>query len=729
MASNFVCLGIIYCSPSHITSQTEEKLLRNPKTHWASLRPNQQDVSVHIPTHNIPVGYIPPPLKSLILLHLKSPTQFGPLGDYKNTSIPVGTLCVESILRVQLQSIPRIELALTFFSPEKSIAHILNQFLEIEIFPKTPRNYQPHEHLGCQLANLPQELTISQAVDHNYRDPQLLNIPSGCDLSPIYPSPHIIKSQLLQHQAQGLAFMIDRESPYSISGKALWTQTTINGTCVWKHKVSGIEIELSQTSNVPETPRGSILADDMGLGKSLQAICLVACSLKEAQLFSTQTSNLPNSSLPFHGTLLYHGPQRHTISEKQMEAANILITSYEIVRSDFNEYNKNFSLPKRSWLFGRIWFRVILDEAHSIRTTESKTQMAIQALKKERSLCLTGTPLQNSLHDIMALLNFLCCNLKTPHNNWPKILKPHLQQGNINQLQLILRHVMLRRTKKLSLTNFPDITHHKIKSPLNLPAQRYYDIQFIKFMKDFGNINPSIQPNRERSFFSYLHSLQGICDHPLLADPTLSIIKDGQLSPNPTEQPDTQFAGKSSQTITHCIPYEVCCQSNKIQKLLKMVHPESPLMANSTKAVVFSTWTRFLDLIGIALEQHQISFLRLDGSLNSKMQDRCLENFKQSTNTCLLLASLQTAGVGLNITHASVAFIMEPHWNPTAEAQAFDRLHRIGQTKPVQVFHFITPDTIEERILQVQERKKQLIESTILTTTDWRELLEAILSS
>ncbi|KAA1083307.1 hypothetical protein PGTUg99_026271 [Puccinia graminis f. sp. tritici] len=140
--------------------------------------------------------------------------------------------------------------------------------------------------------------------------------------------------------------------------------------------------------------------------------------------------------------LKYHGPQRHMISNTSMESANTIITSYEIVRAEFNQIQSSGS-SGNSLIFSRFWFRVVLDEAHIIRTTESKTQNSIHAIKAERRLCLTGTPMQNSLHDLMALLNFICSNLKTPSNQWPEILKPYLQHGNSKPLQLILRHVML----------------------------------------------------------------------------------------------------------------------------------------------------------------------------------------------------------------------------------------------------------------------------------------------
>ena len=123
----------------------------------------------------------------------------------------------------------------------------------------------------------------------------------------------------------------------------------------------------------------------------------------------------------------------------------------------------------------------------SIRTSESKTQVAIQAIQAERRIFLTGNPLQNSIHDLMALLDFICSGLKTPSNRWSELLKSHIQHGNIKSLQLVLRHVMLRRVKKFSLPDLPPITHHQVKCQLNIPSQAYYNHHFSKFLTNFDN--------------------------------------------------------------------------------------------------------------------------------------------------------------------------------------------------------------------------------------------------
>ena len=127
----------------------------------------------------------------------------------------------------------------------------------------------------------------------------------------------------------------------------------------------------------------------------------------------------------------------------------------------------------------------------------------------------------------MALFNFICSDLKTPYNNWAEILKPYLQCGNVKPLQLILRHVMLRRLKRTALENLPGITHHILQVPLTSTTQKYYDTHFHNFLNSFKDKKP-VGQQKEKTFFAHLQNLRGICDHPLLADPYLNFSDDGE---------------------------------------------------------------------------------------------------------------------------------------------------------------------------------------------------------
>ena len=168
----------------------------------------------------------------------------------------------------------------------------------------------------------------------------------------------------------------------------------------------------------------------------------------------------------------------------------------------------------------------------------------------------------------MALLKFICCNLKKSYNDWPAILKPHLQCGNITKLQLVLRHVMLRRIKKLALTNLPQITHHIFSIPLTSSSQKYYDECFTVFLNSLKSTKSS-EKRTEKGFFAHLQNLRGVCDHPLLADPLLNLGGNGEFKSQ--QVPNQNTSNESNVTINHQVSYKVCCQSHKIMKICEMI--------------------------------------------------------------------------------------------------------------------------------------------------------------
>jgi SNF2 family DNA or RNA helicase len=151
----------------------------------------------------------------------------------------------------------------------------------------------------------------------------------------------------------------------------------------------------------------------------------------------------------------------------------------------------------------------------------------------------------------MALLDFICSSLKTPHNRWSELLKSHLQHGNIKSLQLVLRHVMLRRFKKLALPDLPSITHHQVQCQLNIPSQDYYNHHFSKFLTNFDNPKTKGRIIKENNFFSQLQSLRGICDHPLLANPNMTLTEEGNFSSDSVFQNQLPSSNKNYQRIEH----------------------------------------------------------------------------------------------------------------------------------------------------------------------------------
>jgi SNF2 family DNA or RNA helicase len=155
---------------------------------------------------------------------------------------------------------------------------------------------------------------------------------------------------------------------------------------------------------------------------------------------------------------------------------------------------------------------------------------------------------------------------------------------------------MLQHVKKLALPDLPPITHHQVKCQLNNPSQAYYNHHFSKFLTNFDNPKTKGRIIKENNFFSQLQSLRGICDHPLLANPNMTLTEEGNFNSDSVSQNQPPSSNKNYHRIEHKVSYEVCCQSRKIVQLCQMVTPGSPLMAEHNKAVIFSIWERFLDL-------------------------------------------------------------------------------------------------------------------------------------
>ncbi|MBW0557837.1 hypothetical protein O181_097552 [Austropuccinia psidii MF-1] len=153
-----------------------------------------------------------------------------------------------------------------------------------------------------------------------------------------------------------------------------------------------------------------------------------------------------------------------------------------------------------------------------------------------------------------------------------------------------------------------------------------------------------------------------------------------------------------TQTI---VDVETCMMSSKIAHLLQSLMKNKQTRCGPTKSVVYTQWTQFLDLIGIALSHHSILSAQIDGTITARAQEKALENFFNNPECEVLIASIATAGTGLNITCANMVYLMEPNWNPAIEAQAVDRLHRIGQQQPVKVIHYITPHSFEFNMRKV----------------------------
>ncbi len=417
---------------------------------------------------------------------------------------------------------------------------------------------------------------------------------------------------------------------------------------------------------------GGCLADDMGLGKTLQTITFLQY-LKEkykgcTNLVVCPTSliyNWENELAKFAPALKYHiyyGIEREFDNE-HFEDYDIVITSYGIVRNDL-EHLIQFQ-----------WRYVILDESQAIKNPDAQTTKAIQLLKATNKLILSGTPVQNNTFDLFSQMQFINPGLlgskefyKTEFAN---AIDKYNDAEKSNQLRRLVYPFMLRRTKEQVAPDLPDKTETilwcemaKEQRAVYEEYKNYYRAALMKKIEEVGMAKAGMY------VLEGLLRLRQICDSPQL-------IKDNETT--------TQ-------------------ESVKIEELLREIEENT----GSHKILVFSQFTEMLGLIERKLQQHNICYSYLDGSIAADRRKKAVNDFQNDPEVRVFLISLKAGGVGLNLTAADYVYLVDPWWNPAVEQQAIDRTHRIGQKNKIFAYKMICKDTVEEKILQLQQKKKQL---------------------
>lgn len=614
---------------------------------------------------------------------------------------------------------------------------------------------------------------------------------------------------------------------------------------------------------------GGILADEMGLGKTIQMLSLIHSHKSQVAIGARRGIGKPGSvnhlrRLPSgsprivdapcttlviapmsllaqwqseaenaskEGTLksvVYYGAEKNIdlrdlcCEANAASAPDVIITSYGVVLSEFSQIaSKNGDRGNYHGIFSLNFFRVILDEAHTIKNRQSKTAKACYEIAAEHRWVLTGTPIVNRLEDLFSLVRFLRVE---PWNNfsfWRTFITVPFESKDfmraLDVVQTVLEPLVMRRTKDMRtqdgelLVPLPPKQVEIVEVEFSEAERAVYNYIFNRAKQSFlANVEAGTVMKAFTSIFAQILRLRQTCCHPILvrnqdivaeeveagalADAAAGLADDMDLqslierfTAATDDAADVNAFGAHvlqqirdeaenecpicaeepmiEPTVTGCwhsackkcllgyIQHQVeqnevpkCFQCREIlntRDIFEVVrHDDDPISTPSLqapritlqrvgtndssakivslihhlrqlrkkhpamKSVVFSQFTSFLSLIEPALNRANMKFLRLDGTMTQKVRATVLTEFRESNQFTVLLISLRAGGVGLNLTSAKRVYMMDPWWSFAIEAQAIDRVHRMGQDGEVKVYRFIVKESVEERMLKVQDRKK-----------------------
>jgi SNF2 family DNA or RNA helicase len=440
---------------------------------------------------------------------------------------------------------------------------------------------------------------------------------------------------------------------------------------------------------------GGVLADDMGLGKTVQTLALMARATADGAgkfLVVAPTSVVSNwlaearrftPALTAVAVSTTDARSACPLAELAVDA-DIVVTSYTLLRLDFDTYAE----------IG--WAGVVFDEAQFVKNHNSKTHQCARRLDAGFKLAITGTPMENNLMELWALLSITVPGLfPSPKAFGDYFRKPIESGANSERLPVLRRRikpVMLRRTKTQVVAELPAKHEQVLAIDLGAKHRRIYDTRLARERQKVLGLLGDWEKNRFQIFRS------------------LTLLRQLSLHPGLVNAADID-AG-----------------SAKIDFLVEQL-PQ--LVAEGHSALVFSQFTGFLGLLRAHLDAAGISYSYLDGSVSARGRKAALAQFADGV-TQVFLISLKAGGFGLNLTEADYCFLCDPWWSPAAEAQAVDRTHRIGQTRPVTVYRLVSAGTIEEKVIALQQRKRELFTavmddgelfSSAITASDVRELL------
>ncbi len=430
---------------------------------------------------------------------------------------------------------------------------------------------------------------------------------------------------------------------------------------------------------------GGILADDMGLGKTLQALAFI-------KYISEQEEHLPSlvicpTSLVYNWAReiekffpsMKYGIAVGKPSEREYVLENfknyqIIITSFPIVRNDIDLYkNKKFKV-------------VVVDEAQYIKNKEAKTTKLVKMIDSNIKIALTGTPIENSIADLWSIFDFV---LPGFFENYTNFMQKYSKPENQKELVKRIYSFILRRKKENVLKELPSKIEQNVFCEMDPKQREIYEyvlrdlrMNILEKVSELGFEKSKIH------IFSALTKLRQICNHPYLVSDNYQDVTSG-----------------------------------KLELLMDLLNDA---IESEHKILVFSQFVEMLKIIENQLKKDQIDYSYLDGSTRNRQE--IIDEFNQNNEKKVFLISLKAGGFGINLTSADVVILYDPWWNPMIEKQAMDRVHRIGQTKTVNVYKLVTQNSIEEKILKLQDSKKLLFDniieesSSMLNNLSWEEI-------
>ncbi|KFD66584.1 hypothetical protein M514_01581, partial [Trichuris suis] len=553
-----------------------------------------------------------------------------------------------------------------------------------------------------------------------------------------------------------------------------------------------------------QMPSGGILADDMGLGKTFSLLSLIVasnglpqekvqsrrnnleCTARENCSLLIQSTNQSEMHIflgrdgltPSKGTLVicpasilhqwegeikqrvspgllrvcvHHGQKRENDAWR-LARYDVVITTYRIVSSALSKGKKELKKCD-SPLFSILWNRIILDEAHTIKSPSTETAQACYRLEALSRWALTGTPIHNNVKDLYSLLKFLRFRPFDDYQVWKTWMEVKTDAG-LSRIHSVVKSILLRRTKdqltpsgrplislpakqvvvrKLALTSVEKDVYGKMFAASRLYVENFLGNGFdVEGERHFGRLPqatrnvwgntraPTTQGSGNIQIIVMLLRLRQACCHMALVKQAVDLdaLKGDSIDMDVERQFKELSLVEDYEDIgSHAVDqlFDESFQSCKVKALIDTIADvQKSAKEERPKFVVVSEWVGLLEVISHHLRKNEITFTSITGPVPPEERTKRVERFnKLSSDPQVMLLSLTAGGVGLNLVGGNHLFILDLHWNPALELQAADRIHRVGQTRPVFIHKFVCVDTIEERVLALQEKKLQLAHSVL----------------